>query len=44
MKFKGTVAAFADYVQYSPTLWYHGLYNTVTCIHVLFQPIAAAIF
>jgi hypothetical protein len=37
MKFKGTVAAFADYVQYSPTLWYHGLYNTVTCIHVLFQ-------
>ena len=44
MKFKGTVAAFADYVQYSPTIWYRGLYNTVTCIHVLFQPIVAAIF
>ena len=29
MKFKGTVAAFADYVQYSPTLWYRGFYNTV---------------
>jgi hypothetical protein len=29
MKFKGTVAAFADYVQYSPTLWYCGFYNTV---------------
>jgi hypothetical protein len=29
MKFKGTVAAFADYVQHSPTLWYRGFYNTV---------------
>jgi hypothetical protein len=29
MKFKETVAAFADYVQYSPTLWYRGFYNTV---------------
>ena len=29
MKFRGTVAAFADYVQYSPTLWYRGFYNTV---------------
>ena len=29
MKFKGTVAAFANYVQYSPTLWYRGFYNTV---------------
>jgi hypothetical protein len=29
IKFKGTVAAFADYVQYSSTLWYRGFYNTV---------------
>jgi hypothetical protein len=29
MKFKETVAAFADYVQYSPTLWYRGFYNSV---------------
>ena len=29
MKFKGTVVAFADYVQYSPTLWYRGFYKTV---------------
>jgi hypothetical protein len=29
MKFKGTVAAFADYVQYSPTLWYRRFYITV---------------
>ena len=29
MKFKGTVAVFADYVQYSPTLWYRRFYNTV---------------
>jgi hypothetical protein len=29
MKFKGTVAAFADYVHYSPTQWYRGFYNTV---------------
>ena len=29
MKCKGTVAAFADYVQYSPTLWYRWFYNTV---------------
>jgi hypothetical protein len=29
MKCKRTVAAFADYVQYSPTLWYRGFYNTV---------------
>ena len=29
MKFKETVAAFADHVQYSPTLWYRGFYNTV---------------
>ena len=29
MKFKGIVAALADYVQYSPTLWYRGFYNTV---------------
>jgi hypothetical protein len=39
---KGTVAAFADYVQYSPILWYRGFYNTV--YYVLFQPIVAAIF
>ena len=29
MKFKGTLAAFADYVQCSPTLWYRGFYKTV---------------